>query len=374
MISVWVLVMAQTYRLSGDALVLARAPTGIVVLEGDARWESWASAEALIWAGTGDEAEAEALVASIRLRHPNGWAMVEAGRLMVAGALRPAHLDGGRAVLRAPFGTTLEAFGGVPIGRTFIDRKGNWLLGGRLAQRFWRVGSVGVSVYAEADQGEAADREIGVDASLRPVRWLDLSARAAYDFLTEGLSELLFAGSTSISFVRLELYGNHRSPSRILPATSIFSVLGDVPSTRFGGKAVFHLAPRLDLSLQLGARRLERYAEDLSLRTTLRLDDLGRGVVALELRRDGTHGAEWIGLRALARVPIQQVWILSTEIELVRPEDPKRGEIWPWGLVALGYQPTDEWHLSAAVEAGASPRETYVVDALFRVGYHWEFR
>lgn len=363
---------AQTYRLSGDALVLSRVPAGIIALGGDAAPSSWASAEALIWGGVGNDPEANALVAAIRLRHPEGWADLSAGRMIVAGgALRPIHLDGGKAVLRAPFGTSLEAFGGVPVGPELTGRGGDWSAGGRISQNILGYAVVGLSMFQQNDGGDLAHREVGVDLALTPVEWLDLSARGAYDLLDGGLAEILVGGGVRFGIVRAEVFGSRREPSRLLPATSVFSVLGDIPSTRGGARLVVRVAPRLDVSVQGGVREVDGLGEEVAARATLRLDDLGAGMVALELRRDGTPSAGWYGVRAVARVPFLGVLVAATELELVVPDDRVRGRIWPWGILSLAWQPARGWEVGAAIEGSATPALEAAIDGLFKASYRW---
>jgi hypothetical protein len=366
------LTSAQIYRLSGDALVLSRAPAGLIALGGDARPTSWVSAEALIWAGTGEVTRFDALVAAVRFAHPEGWGELSLGRIIAAGgALRPVHLDGARGIARAPFGTTVEAFGGVPVAYEFLGRGGDWLAGGRLAQDVLGYGSIGVSIFEQHDRGDPAHREVGIDLAVHPIDWLDLSARGAYDLLDPGISEVLLAGGVRLGIVRAEVYATHRSPSRILPATSIFSVLGDVPSRRAGLQILVRAAPRLDLSVSGGAREVDGFSEEVMARATLRLDDRGRGMIALEVRRDGAPEAKWFGARALARVPLPLELIASAELELVVPDESDRGKLWPWGLVALGWSPLPGWEVGAALEAGATPENVFAIDGLFRASYRF---
>lgn len=363
---------AQTYRLSGDTLVLSRVPAGVIALGGEATAGSWASAEALIWGGAGADPEANALVAAIRLRHPDGWVDLSAGRMIVAGgALRPIHLDGGKVVLRAPFGTSVEAFGGVPVGPELTGRGGDWGAGARVAQNVLGYGVVGLSVFQQNDAGDLAHREIGVDAAITPADWLDLSARGAYDLLDDGVSEILVGGGVTFGPVRAELFGSRREPSRLLPATSVFSVLGNIPSTRGGARIVVRAAPRLDVSVLGGVREVDGVGEEIAARATLRLDDRGAGMVALELRRDGTPGAGWYGVRAVARVPFLDVLVAATELELVVPDASERGSLWPWGILSLSWRPATGWEVGAAVEGSATPALEAAVDGLFRAAYRW---
>jgi hypothetical protein len=176
--------------------------------------------------------------------------------------------------------------------------------------------------------------------------------------------------------VRVELFAVQRAPSHLLPATSLFSALGDVPSQRAGASLLWRAAPRLDLLGEGSGESLggEPGAQAL-LRATLRLDDKGAGALALEGRRQSTPGASWTGVRGTARVPIGRRLAGSTELEIVHPDDPRgRGSIWPWGLLALRYQPFLHWEVAGAVEASASPTALSSVRALLRAAYAWEHR
>lgn len=379
--------VAQTYQLSGDALIRARVPAGIISLSGRAKPSPWLSAEAVLWAGVGDDPAADALVASLRLRHPEGYGELRLGRMIVsAGALRPAHLDGAAGVVRAPWGTQLELFGGAPVGPQFVGRGGDRVLGGRISQRIVQHANIGLSFYDQRDAGELAHQELGLDIAIFPLSWLELSARGSYDLPTKGISEVLVNGGIRMGSLRADIYASHRAPSRILPATSIFSVLGDIPSRRAGAQITWRAAPRLDLVFSGGLREVDGLRELLLLRANLRLDEKGAGLLALELRRDGGPDTGWIGVRAVGRLPLPFALALATELEIVRPDKRERqdgsphGALWPWGLVALRWRPL--WKLqampelrrlevAAAVEAGASPQYQWAVEGLVRLGYRW---
>ncbi len=171
--------------------------------------------------------------------------------------------------------------------------------------------------------------------------------------------------------VRGEVVATYRSPAHLVPATSLFSVLGDVPSTYGGARASWRAAPRLDVSGDAGVRVIDGdAAEHLVARTTLRLDDRGRGALIAELRRSGGDG--WTGARAAARVPVAAAWTLSTELELVIPDDARgRGTIWPWAMTAMTWS-RGVWDAAVALEASASSEERGRLDALCRLGRRWE--
>jgi hypothetical protein len=371
--SLLALAAAQSYRLSGDALVLSRAPAGIIALGGSGRPVSWASAEALIWAGAGDERRFDALVALVRVAHPSGYAELSLGRSIASGsALPPIHLDGAQAVLRAPFGTSVEAFAGIPVARELVGRGGDWAAGGRAGQSILGYGAIGLSFGERRDAGELADREIGADVSFHFGEIVELSARGAYDLVSPGISEANAVVGFHLGIVSAAAYGSHRSPARLIPATSIFSVLGDAPASRAGLEIEVRVAPRLDVSAAAGLRESGGFGEELRTRATLRLDDRGAGAIALEVRRDGTPSAEWSGVRGILRVPLPYRLIASAELEAVFPDRSDRGRVWPWGLVALGFEIIDGLEVSAAFEASASPEHVYAFDGLFSASHRWE--
>jgi len=370
---------AQTYRLRGSALGQARAPTGLLMLEGDADPNEWVQIEAMIWAGAKDlGAEADALVATVRLHDPEHRGDLWLGRqVMATGALRPVHLDGARGLLRLPWHMQLEAFGGWAVNPRFnlSDQSYDWTTGGRISQSLPGWGTVGVAYLHRRDDGRIFDHEVGADMLITPMQGLGISARAAYDIENPGISEAVAAVRMTINRAwRAELVGTHRSPSRILPATSLFSVLGDVASQYVGGRVRYKAAPRLDLIADGGARVLDDVVvEQVRARAVLRLDDRGAGVLSLQFRRQGAaQDMGWTGLRSTLRLPIIDTLQLAVEAELVRPDRPaERGQWWPWGLVAARWTPTPAWQVGLAAEASATSEYQRTFDVLARVAYQW---
>ena len=217
-------------------------------------------------------------------------------------------------------------------------------------------------------------REVGLDAGSLLGRH-DVAARLALDTLDEGAPAIALADgafATRRGAVRGEVFARYRSLSHLLPATSLFTVLGDVPSQQGGLRASWRAAPRLDLSGELGARRVDgTIGEELAARATLRLDARGRGAITCELHRTGVADASWTGARATARVPFADAWTVSAEVELVRPDDGgDRGTLWPWALGAVAWR-HGAWDAAAGLEASASPEHRSRVDVLLRVGRAW---
>src|SRR5690606_37236881 len=136
-------------------------------------------------------------------------------------------------------------------------RAWDWIAGARLARRLGDGGSAGVAYVQRRDAGRLALEELGVDAGLAITARHDAGARAAYDLANPGLAELALTTSYRRGAWRGEGYAIHRAASHLLPATSLFSVLGDVPAQRAGGVITWRAAPRLDAIAELGGRRID---------------------------------------------------------------------------------------------------------------------
>ncbi len=371
---------AEPLRLRGDGYVQTPRPVGLLVLQGEDSAKPWLSAEGLAWLGAGQpaaftDATGDVLTLVVRLRDPSGHGEVRAGRFLEStGAIRPLHLDGASGLARSPWGTSVEAFGGAPVVARFGDRAYDWAVGGRLAQAIAQRATVGFAYVQRRDHGRISDEEVGADFAAIPWPWLDIAARASNDVVSHGLTDALASVAARSQDLRLELFGTRRSPSRLLPATSLFSVLGDVPATRFGSSLRWRAAPRLDL-LGVGAAHLQddRLGADVTLRATLRTDEDGDGSLGLELRRQGVPGASWSGVRGIGVVPLKKdVLRASTEIEIAAPDVPaNRGSVWPWVLVAVTWRVTRVWDLAVATEAGATSTTKSEVNALARASYRW---
>ncbi len=361
---------AEPLRLRADAIADTQSPTGLVVLQGQDKVRPWLDAEGLVWAGARPDAAADVLTLSVRLREPHGLAELRAGRQVIAtGAIRPVQVDGGSAIGRTPWGTKVEAFAGAPVVPRFAACPYDWLAGGRFSQSVLSMATVGVSYVQRRSYGEIADEELGADFAAAPARWLDLAAFSAYDLTSPGIADARVSAATRIDTLRLEAFASQRSPSRLLPATSLFSVLGDFPSQMVGGTLTWKAAPRLDV-LASGAG--QDVGGDLggnaSLRTTLRLDDRGDGRLGLELRRQDVSTARWSGVRAIAAQPLGGGFRFSTEIEVAVPDQPDgRGIVWPWGLMALAWRSGTGWEVAGAVEAASTPEHRYEANGLVRV-------
>jgi hypothetical protein len=235
-------------QLRADALAETSSPVGLIVLQGEDRVRPWIDAEALVWAGAKPSMTGDVLVLAMRVRDPHGHIELRGGRFVLAtGAIRPVQIDGAEVTLRAPWGSALESWGGGPRVARLGARPYDWLAGARASQKLGVNAIVGVSYVQRREDGEISDHEIGADAAMAPARWLDVAGYAAYDVTTPGIADARVSAASRFSDFRVEVFASDRSPSRLLPATSLFSVLGDFPSQMIGGTVKWLAAPRLDL-------------------------------------------------------------------------------------------------------------------------------
>jgi hypothetical protein len=364
---------AQPIRLRADALAQTEggsSPAGLVVLQGEDPLRRWVDAEALVWAGT-TPFTGDVLVLAVHLREPHGYAEVRVGRFVLAtGAVHPVQIDGAHAIARAPWGSTVETFGGMPVVPRFGSRTYDWLAGGRIAQTLVGTATLGISYVQRREDGDISGNEVGADLAAAAGRWLDLAAFGAYDLTTPGLAEARASAAVRWGLDwRFELFGSQMSPGRLLPATSLFSVLGDMPSETLGATVRWRAAPRLDLLASGAAQDVAGGAGGNGwVRSTLRLDDRGLGSLGLEVRRVDVPQTEWTGVRAIAALPIGHAFRYTTELEIVVPDHPDgRGAAWPWGLAALTWRAPDGWEIAGALEASSTPLHRYEADALVRL-------
>lgn len=364
---------AEPLRLRGDALASAQSPVGLLVLEGEGAAKAGLSAEAMVWLGLDEDgSDGDALVVAIVARRADGRAEARLGRFVAtAGALRPVHLDGAAARVRLPYRLDAEAFAGVPVTPAFGADAWDWVVGGRVGRRLGDWGGTGVALLEQRDMGRLDTRELGVDASAA-IGAQDLAGRVAIDLIDPTIADVSLTARRRLGPVRVELNADHRVPSHLVPATSLFSVLGDVASERLAGALRWKAAPRLDLYLDGGARRMDgELAADGVLRATLRLDDRGKGALSAELRRTGVVDGGWLGARVAARVP-RGPFTATLEGELVKPdEDRGRGTLWPWAMAALGWSRRG-WDAALACEASSTPSDRYRIDVLAQLGRRWE--
>jgi hypothetical protein len=294
--------------------------------------------------------------------------------LVSMGAVRPLQIDGARGLARAFGGTTVEAFGGVPVVRAFEYRAFDFAAGGRVGQSIGDRAAIGASYLRRTEGSRPSDEEAGADLTLTPARGFTAAARAAFDLLTYGPTDALASVSAQEKDVRAELFTTHRSPGRLLPSTSLFSVLGDYAATSFGATGRYRAFPRLELLATGSAQIQDTEAGGQALaRTTLALDDAWAGSLGLEARRVEFGRARWFGLRGIAAVPLRWGLRVATELELVRPDEARgRGELWPWALGAVSWRSANGWETAAGVEGSSGPENRAEVHVLARLSYVWD--
>jgi hypothetical protein len=364
---------ADPLRLRADALATTQSPAGLLVLEADAKASATTNAEAVVW--TANDA-ADVLVIALRARTADGRIGGRVGRFVATlGALRPIHVDGAAARVRLPKGVDVEAFGGVPVlsfEHPIRERAWDWVLGGRVAHRLGDDGSVGIAMLEQRDEGRLATRELGIDAGIALGKHYDAATRLAYDLANPAIADVYASVIRRRNKLRTELYGGYRAASHLLPATSLFTVLGDTPSARGGLMVSGRLAPRLELASDMALRgAAEELGALLVLRARLALDDTLASAVTGELRRDGVGDDAWTGIRAAARIALPYALAASTELEVVVPDrNGDRGRLWPWALMALEHA-RGPWRAAAALEASSSPEYRRRVDVLFQLSRLW---
>jgi len=360
---------ADPLRLRADAFATTATPAGIISLAAEGEAGPNVAAEAVVWTGgakVGDDVHGDVLVVALRARTSDGRASARVGRFVaMLGALRPVQVDGAAARLRLGYGVDIETVGGIPV--SVGGRSWDWLVGGRIARRIGDMGSIGVAYIHQRDAGRLAFEEVGFDAGVAVSKRSDIGGKLAYDLSNPGVAEMALTASHRAKAWRADVYSSYRAASHLLPATSLFSVIGDVPSQRLGVTVTWQAAPRLAVIADAGVRRVNAdYAPAIVARARLKLDDRGASTVSGELRRDGV-GDPWTGARASARVAVGRWLYTSGELELVVRD---RGNVWPWGLVAFGWD-NGTWQAAVAGEALASPEYVHRVDVLAQLGRRW---
>ena len=368
---------AEPLRLRGDAYAKTASPVGLVVLHGADRLHPGVDAETVTWLGFTDSPApaGDVLTLSVRFRDLRSGSELRAGRMIVSmGAVRPLQIDGARALGRVFGGTTVEAFGGFPVARRFDYATFDWATGGRIGQAVGDVLAVGASYLQRRSDGRPADEEAGADVMLTPRPWLSAVGRAAVDLTSYGLTDALASIGAHDRDMRAELFTTHRSPGRMLPSTSLFSVLGDFASTNVGATGRWRAFPRLEL-VATGSAQVQ--AADVGGqglgRITLSLDDAWDGAIGVEGRRVEVGHARWTGARFVGSVPVTPRVRVSTELELVVPDRPRgRPWLWPWALGAVAYRLGKAWDVAAGIEASSGPEQRATLAALTRVSFTFD--
>ena len=357
-----------------ELLLKARPVEGLLILHSGYRNSPLVEADVLAFMDvTRADVGGDVLSANIGVREPHGYGQLRLGRFILStGAVRPVQLDGLSILARAPFGSTLEAFAGMPVAPDFGPRAFDWLVGARAAQRLHDTLAFGVSYLQRRDAGMLATEEVGGDVTLRPSAWLNINALAAWDLLTQGLAEARITGYAHSEAIELELFGSRRIAARLLPATSLFSVISDAPSTEAGANANWHAFPRLDLGSTLAFEALEHTAGyRAALRSTLRFSDDGPGEVTVEAVRRDLSDDGYSGAALYLSVPVTDALRPHASVELAAPDHPRgRGELWPWARVGASYAFGGAWLLAAALSARSTPLVSSELSGLVRIAYN----
>jgi hypothetical protein len=225
------------------------------------------------------------------------------------------------------------------------------------------------------DDGQLDDEELGADLRADPVSWLDLQLVGSWDLVHKGLAETrASAQAHDDDGSALQLFASRRVAAHLLPATSLFSVISDAPSSELGSDGLLHLFPRLDVGATLA---LEARDDDLgyrtAARTTLRFGDEPGAVggdLSVEATRRKLGRDGYTGCVVRVQWPIARRLFAHASAELVAADHPgDRGAVWPWTRVGARYALGESWSLAGAVGAKASPEREHEIEGLLRVSY-----
>lgn len=363
---------------SGDLLLRGRPAEGLLVLRSGYKNSRFVDVDALVFVGAStEEWRGDVLSVSVLVREPHGLGQARVGRFILGGgAVGPVQVDGVELLARPFTGASLSAFAGLPVVPEFGARSFDWLAGGRVGQTLWseRLG-LGASYVQRRDAGALDAEELGGDATLRPASWLSLNALGSWSLLAQAFSELRAAALVQVEPCEVEVFAMQRVAARLLPATSLFSVISDTTSTVAGANANWRAFPRLTFG---GTIALEGLGEDLgyrtNLRSTLRLADEGSGQIGLEAIRRERAGEGYTGGAIRVQVPIAAELQGHASAELVRADraSGQGSSLWPWLRVGASWSVHPEWLLAAAAGVQASPLYAHDVYALLRVSYRTE--
>lgn len=364
---------------SSDLLLRGRPAEGLLVLRSGYRNSPYVDVDALVFLGAStDEWRGDVLSVSVSLREPHGFGQARVGRFVLGGgAVGPVQVDGIELVARAFPGSNLALFAGLPVVPEFGARSFDWLGGGRLGQTLWneRLG-FGVSYVQRRDAGELDAEELGGDASLRALPWLSLHAIGSWSLLAHGFSELRSAALVLADPWQIELFATQRIAARLLPATSLFSVISDTASTVAGGDVNWRAFPRLSFGSTLALEGLgEALGYRTTLRSTLRLADEGPGQVGIEAIRRQRGEEAYTGGALRVVVPIGLAFQTHASAELVAADHSAgRGSLWPWLRFGASWAVHPAWRLAAAVGVQSSPLYARDLYALVRASYQTELQ
>jgi hypothetical protein len=359
---------------TADLLLQGRPAEGLLVLRSGYRNSPYVDVDALVFVGaTTDAWQGDVLSVSVLVREPHGLGQARIGRFIVGtGAVGPVQIDGGELTLRPWSGSHVSAFAGLPVVPEFGPRKYDWLAGGRVGQQLFedRLG-LGISYLHRRDAGEIDAEELGADLALQAAPWLSFNAIGSWSLIADSLAELRGAALLHEQAWQLELFGTRRIAALLLPATSLFSVIGAAASSTGGAEVSWRAFPRLQVG---GTLALEGLDDELgyraALRTTLSLADSGPGQIGVEAIRRKLAEEGFIGGAVRVQVPIGDVVQAHASAELVAADEPRdRGKLWPWLRMGASWTPSAQWLFAAAVGLRATPEYQRDVYAMLRVGY-----
>jgi hypothetical protein len=358
---------------STDLLLQARPVEGLVILHSGYRNSPFVDADALVFMDASQTSTtADVLSVSVGLREPHGYGQMRLGRFMLSsGAIRPVQIDGVSTLARAPSGSTLEMFAGLPVVPSFGARPFDWLAGSRIAQQLDERVTWGVSYLQRRDAGMLASEELGSDLSMQPLAWLGIHAIGAWDLLTQSLAEARLSSFCSNDATQLELFASRRVAARLLPATSLFSVISDAPSSEAGANLNWRAFPRLDLGSTLALEGLDSaWGYRAAVRSTLRFSDTDRGSLTLEAMRHDLNDAGFSGAALRVDLPVTELLRPHASVELAAADHPHgRGALWPWARVGASYMFASDWLVAAALGFRATPQYRSDLSALVRIAY-----
>ena len=224
--------------------------------------------------------------------------------------------------------------------------------------------------------GSSISEELGIDAGAAIDKRHDVGVkRGLRSRPNPGLAEVGVSASRRRGAVRTEAYARHRAASHLLPATSLFSVIGDVPSQRAGGVVTWRAAPRLDLIADLAVRRIDDdFGEELVARARLRLDERG---TSLLMRRAPAHRRRRLRVDRGARRRADRAAPRVRGQHRARARGPRRGSRAGRGVAVgavAGSWAHGDWQAAIALEASASAEYRYRVDGLVQLARRWSLR
>lgn len=358
-----------------DLLLQGRPAEGLLILRSGYRNSSWLDVDALVFVGANErEATGDVLAISLGIREPHGYGHARLGRFLLStGAVRPVQIDGASLLARPWRSSSIELFGGVPVLPEFAPRNYDWLVGGRAAQRLFERLTLGASYLHRRHAGELDGEELGADVSLMASDVFSVSGLGSWDLISHGLAELRLAAALHTRRLELELHGSRRIAARLLPATSLFSVISNVPSTELGAALTWHLFPRLDLASNAAALGLDgRAGYRAALRVRLRLSDEAGGEITAEGLRQHLGDEGYTGGSLRVQAPVVPWLRPHASIEVVAADHPRaRGTLWPWARVGASYT-HGAWLVSAAAAFRATPQYRGELQGLLRIAYAGE--